>query len=269
MTPSEETNAHSPPISPFKRALNIFTGRGQFLPDDPDLKQIGLDGSALDTEEDESPSTSTSRPSSTPSPRPSSSPSPTKSAGPSPRLGLMKKAVSLARRASSSGSVRKWQSGVKKARSFSVASAVPSTTSRLETSLLFSQPDASPPPHNDSAIEITIRSPSTTSLALPSEVLPPLFALNIPPLVDFLPPPPLPMSQPSLPLVADEDNTHDIPLEQLTSTVDVTVPDLLQMGVSMTKVSGRKQKDGFFRLDPDQGQIILESKKHRISASLL
>ena len=263
MTPSEETNAQSPPISPFKRALSIFTSRGQLS---PDLKQIALDGSALDTEEDESPSTSTSRPSSTPSPRPSSSPSPTKSASPSPRLGLVKRAVSLARRASSSGGVRKWQLSVKKARSFSVASAVPST-SRVETSLLFSQPHASPP-HNDSTIEITIRSPSTTSLALPSEVLPPLSALNVLPL-DFLPPPPSSMSHPSLPLVADEDNTHDIPLEQFTSTADVTVPDLLQRGISMTKVSGRKQKDGFFRLDPDQGQIILESKKYRISASLL
>jgi hypothetical protein len=37
----------------------------------------------------------------------------------------------------------------------------------------------------------------------------------------------------------------------------------------MTKVSGRKQKVVFFRLDPDQGQIILASKKCKISASLL
>ncbi|KAH9030092.1 PLC-like phosphodiesterase [Lactarius hengduanensis] len=32
----------------------------------------------------------------------------------------------------------------------------------------------------------------------------------------------------------------------------------------MIKVSGRKQTDVVFRLDPDQGQIIWESKKHRI-----
>ena len=35
----------------------------------------------------------------------------------------------------------------------------------------------------------------------------------------------------------------------------------------MLKVSGRKQKNIVFRLDPDQGQIIWESKKHRISMS--
>lgn len=265
MTLSEEINAPSHPKSPFKRALNIFTSRSQLS---PDLRQFALDGdgSALDTEEDESPSTSRPSSSSSLSPRPSSSPSPTKSAGPSPRLGLVKKAVSLARRASSSGSVRKWQLGVKKGRSLSAASAIPSTTRGAETSLLFSQPDDAH--HNDSAIEITIRPPSTTSLALPSEVLPPLSTLNILPL-DFRPPPLSLMPQPSLPLVADEDNTHDNPLEQPTSTSDVTVPDLLQTGISMTKVSGRKQKVVFFRLDPDQGHIILASKKYRISVSLL
>jgi phosphatidylinositol phospholipase C delta len=77
------------------------------------------------------------------------------------------------------------------------------------------------------------------------------------------------MSQHPSPLIADEDDTHDTPHEQLTSTAEVTVPGLLQRGTSMTKVSGRKQKDGFFRLDPDQGQIIMELRKYRISASLL
>ncbi|KAF8480101.1 PLC-like phosphodiesterase [Russula ochroleuca] len=45
---------------------------------------------------------------------------------------------------------------------------------------------------------------------------------------------------------------------------DVTVPLVLQRGTSMTKVSGRRQKNVTFRLDPDRGHIIWESKKHRI-----
>jgi len=50
---------------------------------------------------------------------------------------------------------------------------------------------------------------------------------------------------------------------------DVIVPAVLQMGTPMIKVSNGKQKKVVFRLDPDQGQIIWESKKHRISTSLI
>lgn len=46
---------------------------------------------------------------------------------------------------------------------------------------------------------------------------------------------------------------------------DVHVPLLLQQGVLMTKVTPRLQKSYIFRLDADQGQIIWESKKLRIS----
>ncbi|PCH36823.1 PLC-like phosphodiesterase [Wolfiporia cocos MD-104 SS10] len=46
--------------------------------------------------------------------------------------------------------------------------------------------------------------------------------------------------------------------------VDVTVPQLLQQGVPMLKVSAKKQKRYVFKLDPDQGQIVWESKKLRI-----
>ena len=47
---------------------------------------------------------------------------------------------------------------------------------------------------------------------------------------------------------------------------DVRVPQLLQQGTLMTKVSALKYKKCIFRLDPDAGQIIWESKKHRIGA---
>ena len=55
---------------------------------------------------------------------------------------------------------------------------------------------------------------------------------------------------------------------QPASIADVAVPQLLQQGTPMIKVSAKKQKRVVFRLDPDQGQIIWEGKKHRISASL-
>ncbi|KAA1474582.1 1-phosphatidylinositol-4,5-bisphosphate phosphodiesterase 1 [Dentipellis sp. KUC8613] len=51
---------------------------------------------------------------------------------------------------------------------------------------------------------------------------------------------------------------------QKASIVDFTVPQLLQQGTPMIKVSAKKQKRVVFRLDPDQGQIIWETKKHRI-----
>jgi len=56
------------------------------------------------------------------------------------------------------------------------------------------------------------------------------------------------------------------PIAQFASLTDLSVPQKLQFGTLMTKVTGKKQKRVVFRLDPDQGQIIWESKKHRISA---
>ncbi|KAI0752611.1 1-phosphatidylinositol-4,5-bisphosphate phosphodiesterase 1 [Daedaleopsis nitida] len=53
------------------------------------------------------------------------------------------------------------------------------------------------------------------------------------------------------------------PVAQQASGADATVPQLLQMGVPMLKVSAKKQKRYLFKLDPDQGQIIWESKKLR------
>ncbi|KAG2006701.1 phosphoinositide-specific phospholipase C [Coprinopsis cinerea AmutBmut pab1-1] len=45
---------------------------------------------------------------------------------------------------------------------------------------------------------------------------------------------------------------------------DMVVPHLLQLGTPMTKVSAKKHKKFVFRLDPDLGQIVWESKKHKI-----
>ena len=68
-------------------------------------------------------------------------------------------------------------------------------------------------------------------------------------------------------------HAHDLPMhtdavdqqDGKSSVAEVPVPALLQQGVAMTKVSAKSQKSYLFRLDADQGQIIWESKKLRIS----
>ena len=74
---------------------------------------------------------------------------------------------------------------------------------------------------------------------------------------------------PSTSPLTDEDRARGVSVAQSASLADVTVPVLLQRGTPMTKVSGRKQTNIVCKLDPDQGQIIWESKKHRISTSLI
>lgn len=59
---------------------------------------------------------------------------------------------------------------------------------------------------------------------------------------------------------------HDL---AMSSLAEVPVPALLQQGVPMTKVSAKSQKSYLFKLDADQGQIIWESKRLRISTCLL
>ncbi|KAI0049935.1 PLC-like phosphodiesterase [Auriscalpium vulgare] len=56
------------------------------------------------------------------------------------------------------------------------------------------------------------------------------------------------------------------PVAQTASVADFAVPQLLQQGTPLTKVSNKKGKVKrvLFRLDPDQGQIIWEGKTHRI-----
>ncbi|OAX39023.1 PLC-like phosphodiesterase [Rhizopogon vinicolor AM-OR11-026] len=53
-------------------------------------------------------------------------------------------------------------------------------------------------------------------------------------------------------------------IAEKSSMADVAVPLLLREGVQMTKVSPGKQKSYKFQLDPEQGQIIWQSKKLRI-----
>ncbi|KAF7979800.1 hypothetical protein HWV62_40854 [Athelia sp. TMB] len=48
------------------------------------------------------------------------------------------------------------------------------------------------------------------------------------------------------------------------SMADVVVPELLQRGVPMTKISAKRQKTYVFQLDPDQGQILWVSKAQKI-----
>jgi phosphatidylinositol phospholipase C delta len=70
----------------------------------------------------------------------------------------------------------------------------------------------------------------------------------------------------SLPQVITNEALTPTPSGSVTETGmgDVTVPQLLQQGTPMTKVSAKERKRAVFRLDPDIGQIIWESKKHRI-----
>ena len=48
---------------------------------------------------------------------------------------------------------------------------------------------------------------------------------------------------------------------------DMVIPDVLQKGTLMTKVSERAKKRVVFRIDPDEGQILYKSKKGGISRS--
>lgn len=54
------------------------------------------------------------------------------------------------------------------------------------------------------------------------------------------------------------------PQSPAAAVEDVPIPPILLNGVPMLKVSAKKQKRYFFRLDPDEGQIIWHSKKLRI-----
>lgn len=56
------------------------------------------------------------------------------------------------------------------------------------------------------------------------------------------------------------ENTIREHWEENTAPTDIAVPKLLQVGTPMTKVSTAKHKKLVFRIDPDQGQIIWESK---------
>jgi hypothetical protein len=67
-------------------------------------------------------------------------------------------------------------------------------------------------------------------------------------------------------------STHTTPARSSTSPkimADIAVPQLLREGTPMTKVTAKKQKRIVLRLDPDQGRLVYEGKKLRISTSPL
>jgi phosphatidylinositol phospholipase C delta len=75
-----------------------------------------------------------------------------------------------------------------------------------------------------------------------------------------------PHAQPTSPDAQSPKPSQPQLVPRRPSMADVVVPQLLQKGVPMTKVSASRQKTYVFQLDPDQGQILWESKKTKISA---
>ena len=75
------------------------------------------------------------------------------------------------------------------------------------------------------------------------------------------------------PTIAMSDSlSHKSAVESSNTTAvlhDVDVPIDLQTGVTMTKVSNKESKKVTVRLDPDLGQIFYQSRRARISESLL
>ncbi|KAJ2917966.1 hypothetical protein MD484_g2466, partial [Candolleomyces efflorescens] len=61
-----------------------------------------------------------------------------------------------------------------------------------------------------------------------------------------------------------QDSAGPPPPTEVRPDGDVVVPQLLQSGTPMTKVSAKKHKKAVFRLDADLGQIVWESKQHKI-----
>jgi phosphatidylinositol phospholipase C, delta len=74
-----------------------------------------------------------------------------------------------------------------------------------------------------------------------------------------------PPAQPTEALVLSPKPPQPPFVPRKSSMADVVVPQILQKGVPMTKVSATRQKTFVFQLDPDQGQIVWESKKRKIS----
>lgn len=251
--------------------MNILTSRG--VPT-LELRGIILDENVVDTEEDESSSTPFLSPQPSPSGSRLSSRRNTRSgsAGGSSPLASLRRVkdatVSLVRSKSSgdrspAGFPKRQSMSMKMQHSRSQSDANPPATSRSPgkqaatltvKSLLFT------PPGSPLSVNITTQSPSRDPYVSPPSAPVSLPALNLH--LESLPLPP--MSSSPLSPVLNEDHLPANPAPHSASTLDLTVPDVLQSGTPMTKVSGRKQTSVVFRLDPDQGQIIWESKKHRI-----
>ena len=72
----------------------------------------------------------------------------------------------------------------------------------------------------------------------------------------------LPESHSNDPIHLGAPNVPDHP-----QASDMNIPDVLQKGTLMTKVSERAKKRVVFRIDPDEGQILYKSNKGGISLS--
>ncbi|KAI3622690.1 hypothetical protein WG66_015489 [Moniliophthora roreri] len=88
----------------------------------------------------------------------------------------------------------------------------------------------------------------------------PLSALPLSPCSDMPSPPtdPNPTSEETIAALA----ANKVPV---SSDSDVVVPQLLQQGTALTKISAKKERHSLFvfRIDPDQGHIVWESKVHK------
>jgi len=76
---------------------------------------------------------------------------------------------------------------------------------------------------------------------------------------------PVQMPMPGKSAGAREEMTQQAAAAMAAAQQEVEVPQALQEGTWMTKVSGKNQKKMFLRLDPDIGHIIWHSKQPRIS----
>ena len=82
---------------------------------------------------------------------------------------------------------------------------------------------------------------------------------------------PISTAPPTQPTTSDPASTllpGDAPAPSIapsSTPVDPVVPVLLQAGTPLTKVSGKKQQRIVFKLDPDQGQVVWETKKIHLS----
>lgn len=78
-----------------------------------------------------------------------------------------------------------------------------------------------------------------------------------------------PKSHRPIPVHAHTVDEFTTPRPGTSNIAEVPVPLVLQSGTSLTKVTAKNHKKVVFRLDADQGQIVWEGKRHRISASLI
>lgn len=75
--------------------------------------------------------------------------------------------------------------------------------------------------------------------------------------------PPYPYQKPTFTVPPEEEKTVDE--EEGVRPDDIKVPIILQLGIPMLKVNAKGTVQRMFRLDPDQGLILWESKKSGIS----